>query len=73
MATAKETPVPEMCAGCAHNKKMYCEVVKEPIFFYTYHGKCFSWVNEAQAKEIEKEIAFLNGKQVRRRRKSSGD
>ena len=27
---AKETPVPEMCDGCARNKKMHCEVIKAP-------------------------------------------
>ena len=59
MATAKETPVPEMCAGCARNKNMYCEVIKAPGWLYEHRGICFAWVNEARAKEIEKEIKFI--------------
>ena len=59
MATAKETPVPEMCAGCARNKNKYCEVIKAPGWFYEHRGICFAWVNEARAKEIEAEIKFI--------------
>ena len=39
---AKETPVPEMCAGCARNKKMYCEVIKAPGWLYEHRGICFA-------------------------------
>ena len=56
---AKETPVPEMCAGCARNKKMYCEVIKAPGWLYAHRGICFAWVDEAQAKAIEAEIKFI--------------
>jgi len=56
---AKETPVPEMCAGCARNKNMYCEVIKAPGWLYEHRGICFAWVNEARAKEIEAEIKFI--------------
>jgi hypothetical protein len=59
---AKEKPVPEMCAGCARNKKTYCgEVIKAPGWLYEHHprGICFAWINEARAKEIEAEIKFI--------------
>jgi len=56
---AKETPVPEMCDGCARNKNMYCEVIKAPGWLYEHRGICFAWVNEAQAKAIEAEIKFI--------------
>ena len=56
---AKETPVPEMCAGCARNKKTYCEVIKAPGWLYEHRGICFAWVDEAQAKAIEAEIKFI--------------
>ena len=56
---AKEKPVPEMCDGCARNKKMYCEVIKAPGWLYEHRGICFAWINEARAKEIEAEIKFI--------------
>lgn len=56
---AKETPVPEMCAGCARNKNIFCTVIKYPEWIYEHKGICFAWVNEARAKEIEAEIKFI--------------
>lgn len=55
----KETPVPEMCDGCARNKKMHCEVIKAPEWICKHRGICFAWVDEAQAKAIEAEIKFI--------------
>ena len=57
----KQRPVPEMCLGCARDKRTKCEVITEPGWLYEHRGICFAWVNEARAKEIEKEIKFLRG------------
>ena len=54
-------PVPEMCLGCARDKRTKCEVVTEPGWIYEHRGTCFARVNAARAKQIEKEIEFLRG------------
>lgn len=65
----KQCPVPEMCGGCARDKKTTCLVITEPTFIYRTRGICFAKVDARRAKEIEKEIAFIYmGDRVRRGR-----
>lgn len=55
----KQHPISEMCAGCARDKGTTCEVINEPSYIYEHRGACFARVDEARAKEIEKEIKFI--------------
>ena len=57
----KVYPVPEMCGGCAWNKKLKCEVITEPRYIYNKRGTCFAKATAAQVVQIESEIA-LRGK-----------
>ncbi len=58
---SKEKPIPEMCKGCARNKKMYCEIIKRPEYIYKRRKICFSWVDAKRAAEIEEEIRANTG------------
>ena len=66
-----QRPVPEMCTGCARDRRTTCEVIVEPGFMYQNRGSCFARVNAARAREIEKEIAFMIGKRYPKKRRTA--
>lgn len=66
--TKSQRPVPEMCTGCARNKRIWCDVILEPGYIYAHRGKCFAKVTPAGAMEIEDEISFASAGGARRKK-----